>query len=119
MNTKREIQTTYVLLKIEHDKPIADLATVVDQRLSTLDGAVATKGKIVDGCDRITQLNTICGYVENGTSQTVRIFQDDATMDWVVRCGSGDVRDRHYSDRSLSKALDMAAEGEVETPTNG
>jgi len=28
-----------------------------------------------------------CGYVEDGSCQTVQIFQDDATRDWVFTAG--------------------------------
>ena len=36
---------------------------------------------------RLDALRTLCGYVENGSDTTVNIYQDDATKDWIVRCG--------------------------------
>lgn len=32
-------------------------------------------------------LRRACGYVENGTSDSVTISQDDATKDWIVKAG--------------------------------
>jgi hypothetical protein len=31
----------------------------------------------------------LCGHVENGTNQTVKIFQDDATRTWHIAVGHG------------------------------
>lgn len=33
------------------------------------------------------QLREICGYVENGTDTTVRLYQDDATRSWHINIG--------------------------------
>ena len=45
------------------------------------------------------------GYVENGTESVVKIFQDEATKDYVVK-----VRGYSYYDRVFSKAIDQAYE---------
>jgi hypothetical protein len=46
-----------------------------------------------------------CGYVQDGSDQTVGIFQDDATRCWHVRAGS-----KHYGEdnRSLDSVIDAA-----------
>jgi len=36
---------------------------------------------------RLNAIREACGYVENGSSDTIRIAQDDATGDWVVSIG--------------------------------
>lgn len=36
---------------------------------------------------RLDALRELCGFVENGSDATVRIFQDDATRDWFIKCG--------------------------------
>jgi hypothetical protein len=49
-----------------------------------------------------------CGYVQDGSDQTVGIFQDDATRCWHVRAGS-----KHYGEdnRSLDSVIDAALTG--------
>lgn len=34
---------------------------------------------------RLLTIRKLCGYVQNGTSDSVTIFQDDATMDWILK----------------------------------
>lgn len=36
---------------------------------------------------RFMKIRRLCGYVENGSEQTVKIFQDDATREWVIKAG--------------------------------
>ncbi len=35
--------------------------------------------------ERLKGLRELCGYVEDGSSQTIMITQDDATKDWIIR----------------------------------
>lgn len=35
----------------------------------------------------LVDLRELCGYVENGSEQSVTIFQDDATRTWHLRIG--------------------------------
>jgi len=51
------------------------------------------------------KLRNLMGYVENGTESVVKIFQDEATKDYVVK-----VRGYSYYDRVFSKAIDQAYE---------
>lgn len=46
-----------------------------------------------------------CGYVANATETTVRIFQDDATRDWLVKVGEGPRAPRGYGN-SLRQAIE-------------
>lgn len=50
-------------------------------------------------------LRNCLGYIENGTNDTVTIFQDDATRTFHVRVGN-----RSYWGNSLIDALNKAAE---------
>lgn len=96
---------------MSRDKEIEQLrATVSDQQVETerlksllntaygklgvIDGVVpipvSTAEKMFLGLtdtQRLNALRKLCGFVENGSDTTVRIFQDDATRDWIVRCG--------------------------------
>lgn len=58
-----------------------------------IDGVVPTPVTTVEkmflgltDTQRLNALQKLCGYVENGSDTTVRIFQDDATRDWIIRC---------------------------------
>lgn len=53
---------------------------------------------------RLKGLRELCGYVENGSDTVVRIFQDDATRDWVVKVGNL----TSYYGHNMWKAIDAA-----------
>lgn len=38
--------------------------------------------------ERIKGLRSLCGYVEDGSSMSVTLFQDDVTKEWFVKQGS-------------------------------
>lgn len=61
---------------------------------------------------RLQRLIELCGYVEDGSCETVRLYQDDATKDWFVDVGYG--TRRSYFGRSARAAIDAALAG-----TNG
>jgi hypothetical protein len=53
-------------------------------------------------------IRPMTGYVENGSSQRFSVWQDDATKDWFVSCGT-----QTHCSNSLTLALEMAlASGE-------
>ncbi|QIG76532.1 hypothetical protein EVC27_007 [Rhizobium phage RHph_I1_6] len=41
------------------------------------------------------KLRILCGYVENGSDTAVKVYQDDATKEWIVRVGINDTRTYH------------------------
>ena len=41
--------------------------------------------KAVDNSNRLEALEEACGYLENGTQESVLIFADDATREWFIR----------------------------------
>lgn len=51
------------------------------------------------------ELNAIAGYVENGTSSSILISQDDATKWWTVTVGS-----KSWTRESMREALADAYE---------
>lgn len=56
---------------------------------------------------RYLWLREACGYVEDGSSTSVTISQDDATRDWIVRVGP--IGSKHWwHGRSLGAAIDDA-----------
>ena len=56
---------------------------------------------------RYRWLREACGYVQDGSSTSVTISQDDATHEWVVRVG--DVGSRHWwHGKSLGEAINAA-----------
>lgn len=60
---------------------------------------------------RLDKLRKACGYVENGSSTSVVIGQDDATKSWIIAGGG---RDRGYGN-DLREAIDKL-EIEDDTP---
>ena len=53
----------------------------------------------------LKHLQAALGYVANGTSQSVTIFQDDATREWVLMAGK-----KMFSDSSLTGVIAQAGE---------
>lgn len=52
--------------------------------------------------DPIIIIRRAMGYVENGTSQTVKFIQDDATKDFFAVCGV-----KAFSGNSLTELLEQ------------
>jgi hypothetical protein len=50
-----------------------------------------------------SELRDLLGYIENGGSTTVKIYQDDATGSWCI-----DVGDKHYYADSLQGVIRKA-----------
>lgn len=57
------------------------------------------------------QLRELCGHVQDGSAQTVKVSQDDATRTWHVTVG--DRNPRTYHGDSLPEAIHNAAEKEL------
>ena len=55
----------------------------------------------------ISHLEELMGYVQDGSDTTVSLFQDDATMDFMLRVGK-----KMYWGRSLENVIDKAFEAE-------
>lgn len=55
----------------------------------------------------VQDIRNLCGHVEDGSSMTLTISQDDATKEWVVTVGKKD-----YYGPSMGAALDAALRGE-------
>ena len=56
-------------------------------------------------------LRKLMGYVENGSDQTVELFQDDATRDFFVKTGAYR-KENSYWGHSLHEAIQKAFEAE-------
>ncbi|UPT53358.1 hypothetical protein [Synechococcus phage Ssp-JY38] len=67
-----------------------------------------TYGDVVANARRYHVLREACGYVENGTSTSLTISQDDATKYWfIAQPGARDML--RYSGTSLNQAVDQIA----------
>jgi len=55
------------------------------------------------------KLKRLCGYVENGSDTTVKVFQDDATREWFVRVGKAPM-DKVSFGPSLLAAIEAVEE---------
>ena len=55
----------------------------------------------------LSHLRELMGYVQNGSDETVSLFQDDATMDYMLRVGK-----KTYWGHSLENVIAKAFEAE-------
>ena len=55
----------------------------------------------------LSHLRELMGYVQNGSDETVSLFQDDATMDYMLRVGK-----KTYWGLSLENVIEKAFEAE-------
>ena len=58
----------------------------------------------------LTAIFEACGYVEDGSCQTVQIYQDDATKDWIFTAGK-----KTIFASSKSELMDKVVEDFVRT----
>lgn len=101
------------------DKQLAELKTALNQARSTplLVAEFEHSMREYQDAELLRNLREMCGYVENGSDQTVAIYQDDATCDWTVRVGTDNVilksKARRYHASSFHQAIRVAAEKEI------
>ena len=55
----------------------------------------------------LSDLQELMGYVQNGSEETVSLFQDDATMNFILRVGK-----KMYWGNSLENVIEKAFEAE-------
>lgn len=70
-----------------------------------LDGYGDARYKFKDNADYFKMLSELCGHVQDGSFETVRISQDDATRTFHIDVGAGRVS---YSGKSLKEAVKCA-----------
>jgi hypothetical protein len=58
--------------------------------------------RAIDSSDRLAALDRLCGYYQNGTQQTVKIIQDDATQTVILSVHGKDI----VTGSSLEAALE-------------
>ena len=68
----------------------------------------AELAEVKKDAERLKGLRELCGYVEDGSSQTMRITQDDATKDWIIRWND---KAGWVFSSSFNGAIDAAMEG--------
>lgn len=54
----------------------------------------------------LRSLRDCCGYIQDGSSEVVHIFQDDATGDWCLSVGSGVPRKRMWTAKSFQGVIE-------------
>lgn len=64
-----------------------DFKFVADARVEDMQVLLAHLKAIQKDADRLKALRELCGYVEDGSCQTVKLYQDDATKDWFCDAG--------------------------------
>lgn len=77
--------------------------------LAEADALLAAPPAPDDAARRLRGLRDLCGYVENATDTSVRIFQDDATRTWFVAIGPNN-SSQSYHHSTMELALDRAIE---------
>jgi hypothetical protein len=92
-----------------------DIAAARDKLLAD----TATEAhRIWNDADLLASLRRLCGYVENGSSESIGISQDDATHEWILRIGpSMSPRVRHFHARSFHQVIRLAADDMLENET--
>lgn len=73
------------------------------ERQPEIDALKAEVALFRESVERLHGLRGLLGYVQNGTSTTVTLSQDDATYDFDVKVGK-----RSYYNRSFTQAIDAA-----------
>ena len=60
--------------------------------------------------EQLDGLRKACGYIENGTSQPILIFQDDATKEWIANVNQNPHNyGKQFYDKSFSGLLQKLA----------
>lgn len=89
-----------------------DIAAMRDKLLAD---TASEAHKIWNDADLLASLRRLCGYIENGSSESIGISQDDATGEWVLRVGpSMSPRVRHFHARSFHQVIRLAADDMLE-----
>lgn len=64
--------------------------------------------------NRLHKLKTLMGYIQNGSHQTVSIFQDDATRSYFVKIHLFGGKEKSWHGPSLEAAIDSIPDSELE-----
>ena len=86
-----------------------ELQHFVDREIDTWpDSTLAELAKeLLSTRKTLESLRKLMGYVQNGSDETVYLFQDDATMDFMLRVGN-----KTYWGNYLEQVIDKAFEAE-------
>lgn len=99
LDEARARDCSHISLSRGHGNLIAEHIRLLEEQL----GALQTQ---VNNPERVRRLNehaaiiNLLGYVQDGSDQVVTLFQDDATLDWVVKTGQ-----KTEHGRTLAEAL--------------
>ena len=76
---------------------------------AALSRASSSRDEVEKDAARLKGLRELCGFVQNGSDTVIKIFQDDATREWVVKVG-----EESYCGRSFGTAIDAALLADAE-----
>ena len=76
---------------------------------AALSRASSLRDEVEKDAARLKGLRELCGFVQNGSDTVIKIFQDDATREWVVKVG-----EESYCGRSFGTAIDAALLADAE-----
>lgn len=102
----------------EWDRMVQAISAEVANRKQTTDRMADTikQTNIERDAASFNKLRACCGYVENGTSESLTISQDDATREWSVYVGIENAmfntKRRSYHGRDIHEAIDTAYRAE-------
>lgn len=81
-----------------------ELRTMIEEATKWRNQAAALN----QDAERFRKLHSnLCGYIENGGGETLKIYQDDATREWILHIGK-----RTYHAGSFAGVVDAALEKE-------
>ena len=92
----------------DHDDVIAFLRQtgLPTKTVCDIHEAIVNAKKKSDDSKRLRAIRELCGYVEDGSCESVTIFQDDATRDWFIMVGAKSNRQIGYIGTSFNGVLD-------------
>ena len=91
------------LKEIANATPVQDY----DSAYTTLGDIKELAQELLSTRKTLESLRELMGYVQNGSEETVYLFQDDATMDYMLRVG-----EKTYWGHSLENVIEKAFEAE-------
>lgn len=90
---------THISLSRGHGNLLAEHIRLLEEQLAALQAQVSDPERVRRLNEQAAIINLL-GYVQDGSDQVVTLFQDDATLDWVVKTSQ-----KSEHGRTLAEAL--------------
>lgn len=95
----------------EIERAIADWSGDHGEQIKTLIAASRMALELMEDSRRFKNLRHLMGYVQDGSQDSVTLFQDDATSDYFVKVGKQSFFGTSLNE-AIDKAIDAARRGE-------